>query len=220
MEAVRGFAARTAEGCFLLRTLAEHHLGRLAARCDEPTRGRLAGLKLRDWACGADGAAVAAQLISVLVTEHVAGSGAPSFNTLNGQEAGLCTGLHARAQGQAELVCWVSLIAQCTADRKPLPTQNAARRSLDAGKMFHALPNPYICVLVLTPFLLACRRRSGGPGGGAGRGLRRVVPGRGPHVLPRERAAAARGGRVGRRAHRARARSAAPHDAGSGMFCR
>lgn len=107
VEAVRGFAARTAEGCFLLRTLAEHHLGRLAARCDEPTRGRLAGLKLRDWACGADGAAVAAQLISVLVTEHVAGSGAPSFDTLNRQEAGLCTAVHARAQGQAGRVCWV-----------------------------------------------------------------------------------------------------------------
>jgi len=74
VDAVRGFAARTAEGCFLLRTLAAHHLGRLAARCDEQTRGRLAGLKLRDWACGADGAGVAAQLISVLITEHMAGS--------------------------------------------------------------------------------------------------------------------------------------------------
>ena len=74
VDAVRGFAARTAEGCFLLRTLAAHHLGRLAARCDEQTRGRLTALKLRDWACGGDGAGVAAQLISVLITEHMAGS--------------------------------------------------------------------------------------------------------------------------------------------------
>ena len=91
VDAVRGFAARTAEGCFLLRTLAAHHLARLAARCDEPTRTRLLGLKLRDWASGADGAAVAAQLISVLVTEACAGA-APAPGSGSGLGLGLGSG--------------------------------------------------------------------------------------------------------------------------------
>ncbi len=65
---------------------------------------------------------------------------------------------------------------------------------------------------------LACarrRQRRGGPVRGAGRRLRRLVPGRRPHLLPRQRPAAARGGRVRRRARRARARGAPAHDAGA-----
>ena len=39
--ALRGLVARAAEGAFLLRILAEHNLGRLAARCDEATQRAL-----------------------------------------------------------------------------------------------------------------------------------------------------------------------------------
>ena len=41
VAALRALVARTAEGAFLLRSLAEHNLGRLAARTDEATQRAL-----------------------------------------------------------------------------------------------------------------------------------------------------------------------------------
>lgn len=73
---MRAMVARAAEGCFLLRSLADHNLGRLAARCDETTQRALReSVKLRDWVCSANGEAVAASLISVLITEHLSATG-------------------------------------------------------------------------------------------------------------------------------------------------
>ena len=66
---------RGAEACFLLRILSEHHMPRLTSRLDDATRGRLQPLRLRDWVCSSEGEAVAAQLISVLVTEHLTATG-------------------------------------------------------------------------------------------------------------------------------------------------
>lgn len=79
VDAVGGLIVRAAEACFLLRTLGEHHMPRLASRLDEPMRGRLLPLTLRDWVCSREGDAVAAQLISVLVTEHLTATGGASF---------------------------------------------------------------------------------------------------------------------------------------------
>lgn len=73
---MRALVARAAEGCFLLRALGDHNLGRLAARCDEGTQRILRdALKLRDWVCAANGEAAAAALISVLITEHLSATG-------------------------------------------------------------------------------------------------------------------------------------------------
>lgn len=82
MGYVRGLVARGAEACFLLRTLSEHHMPRLVSRLDEPIRARLQPLKLRDWVCSHEGESVAAQLISVLVTEHLSASGAARTRVL------------------------------------------------------------------------------------------------------------------------------------------
>ncbi len=41
VAALRALVARAAEGAFLLRVLAEHNVGRLAARCDEATQRAL-----------------------------------------------------------------------------------------------------------------------------------------------------------------------------------
>jgi nuclear pore complex protein Nup155 len=72
---VRGLVTRAAESCFLLSILTRHHMPRLTARLDDTTRARLQNLKLRDLVCSPEGEAVAAQLISVLVTEHLTASG-------------------------------------------------------------------------------------------------------------------------------------------------
>ncbi|PRW05942.1 nuclear pore complex Nup155 isoform B [Chlorella sorokiniana] len=74
-EAVRALVARAAQACFLLRVLAEHNLGRMAARLDEPARAQLRGLRFREWVASEDGEALATQLISVLVAEHLSASG-------------------------------------------------------------------------------------------------------------------------------------------------
>ncbi|CAL8471349.1 g10891 [Coccomyxa elongata] len=74
--AVRALVARAAEGCFLLRALGDHNLGRLAARCDDAGQRALRdGLKLREWVCAPPGEAAAASLISVLITEHLSATG-------------------------------------------------------------------------------------------------------------------------------------------------
>lgn len=72
---VRSLVARSAEACFLLRTLSEHHMPRLVSRLDDAGQARLQPLKLRDWVCSQQGEAVAAQLISGLVTEHLNSTG-------------------------------------------------------------------------------------------------------------------------------------------------
>lgn len=46
-EGVRALVGRTAQACFLLRVLAEHNIGRLAARLDDAARGQLRGLRFR-----------------------------------------------------------------------------------------------------------------------------------------------------------------------------
>ena len=74
MAKMRAMVARYAEACFLLRTLGEHNVGRLAARLDEPTRERVRRLTLRQLACDPDGDALASQLISALISEHLASS--------------------------------------------------------------------------------------------------------------------------------------------------
>ena len=48
---------------------------RLTSRLDDTVRARLQPLKLRDLVCSSEGEAVAAQLISVLVTEHLTATG-------------------------------------------------------------------------------------------------------------------------------------------------
>lgn len=72
---VLALARRAAEACFLLRVLSESNLPRLASRCSEGTRSRLLGLKFRDLVTGAEGEAVAAQLISTLVGQHMTSGG-------------------------------------------------------------------------------------------------------------------------------------------------
>ena len=72
MAEMRAMVARYAEACFLLRTLGEHNVGRLAARLDEPTRERVHRLTLRQLACDPEGDALASQLISALISEHLA----------------------------------------------------------------------------------------------------------------------------------------------------
>ena len=72
MAEMRAMVARYAEACFLLRTLGEHNVGRLAARLDEPTRERVRRLTLRQLACDPEGDALASQLISALISEHLA----------------------------------------------------------------------------------------------------------------------------------------------------
>ena len=79
---IRGLALRAAEGAYLLRSIAEHNLGRAAARLDDAARARLPGLRLRDWVTSSAGEAAAAQLISVLVTQHLAAAGAPGLQEL------------------------------------------------------------------------------------------------------------------------------------------
>ena len=66
---------RVAEGCFLLGMLSKHHMPRLTSRLDDTVRSRLQPLKLRDLVCSSEGEGVAAQLISVLVTEHLTATG-------------------------------------------------------------------------------------------------------------------------------------------------
>lgn len=58
-----------------MRVLSESNLPRLASRCSDGTRGRLAALKFRDLVTGAEGEAVAAQLISTLVGQHMTSGG-------------------------------------------------------------------------------------------------------------------------------------------------
>ena len=59
----------------MLGMLSRHHMPRLTSRLDDNTRARLEPLKLRDLVCSSEGEAVAAQLISVLVTEHLTATG-------------------------------------------------------------------------------------------------------------------------------------------------
>jgi hypothetical protein len=73
--AVRALASRAAQGLYLLRALAEHNLGRLAARLDPGPRASLGSLRLREWVTGEEGEALAAQLISALVSEHLTATG-------------------------------------------------------------------------------------------------------------------------------------------------
>ncbi|KAK9837777.1 hypothetical protein WJX74_004885, partial [Apatococcus lobatus] len=72
---IRAITARAAQAMFLLHKLVEGNLGRLALRLDDSWRSRLLGLQLRSFICTPDGEAVAAQLISLLVTKHLNGSG-------------------------------------------------------------------------------------------------------------------------------------------------
>ncbi|KAK9806121.1 hypothetical protein WJX72_002210 [[Myrmecia] bisecta] len=88
ISAVRGLVARAAEACYLLHILSEHHMGRLAARMDDSWRARLRPLKLRDWVCSSEGEAVAAQLISVLVTEHLSSTGGVAEDLAASLQAG------------------------------------------------------------------------------------------------------------------------------------
>ncbi|KAL4426022.1 hypothetical protein ABPG75_010038 [Micractinium tetrahymenae] len=74
-EAVRALVARAAEACFLLRVLSEHNIGRLAVRMEEGFRSQLRALRFREWVSSEDGEAVATQLISVLVAEHLSATG-------------------------------------------------------------------------------------------------------------------------------------------------
>ena len=69
---LRAMVARFAEACFLLRTLGEHNVGRLAARLDDATRERVRRLTLRQLAVDPEGDSLASQLISALITEHLA----------------------------------------------------------------------------------------------------------------------------------------------------
>ena len=75
MTQVRAITARAAQATFLLRKLVEGNLGRLALRLDDSWRSRLLALHLRSFICSPDGEAVAAQLISLLVTKHLSDSG-------------------------------------------------------------------------------------------------------------------------------------------------
>ncbi len=86
MAEMRAMVARYAEACFLLRTLGEHNVGRLAARLDEPTRERVRRLTLRQLACDPEGDALASQLISALISEHLASqvSKQPASLTVSG----------------------------------------------------------------------------------------------------------------------------------------
>lgn len=68
-------ARRASEACFLLRVLTEGNFPRLASRCSEGTRVRLTALKFRDLVTSAEGEAVAAQLISTLVGQHMNSGG-------------------------------------------------------------------------------------------------------------------------------------------------
>ncbi|KAL4425159.1 hypothetical protein ABPG77_008264 [Micractinium sp. CCAP 211/92] len=74
-EAVHALVARAAEACFLLRVLCEHNIGRLALRMEEGLRAQLRVLRFREWVSSEDGEAVATQLISVLVAEHLSATG-------------------------------------------------------------------------------------------------------------------------------------------------
>lgn len=73
---------RVAEGCFLLGMLSKHHMPRLTSRLDDTVRSRLQPLKLRDLVCSSEGEGVAAQLISVLVTEHLTATGSTILEKL------------------------------------------------------------------------------------------------------------------------------------------
>lgn len=70
-EMLASLASRTADSCFLLRTLIEHNISRLAAHLDDLTRNRLKSLRFRDWATGEDGEGIASSLIAALVSEHM-----------------------------------------------------------------------------------------------------------------------------------------------------
>jgi nuclear pore complex protein Nup155 len=74
-ETIRALVSRAAQGCFLLRVLSEHNLGRLAARAEESHRMALQSIKFRDWVASQEGEAVAAALVSVLVAEHLHATG-------------------------------------------------------------------------------------------------------------------------------------------------
>eukprot|EP00887_Chlorella_sp_A99_P007116 scaffold2.g7116.t1 len=72
---VRALVARAAESAFLLRVLVEHNIGRLAARMEESLRQQLRSLRFREWVSSEEGEAMATQLISVAVGEHLAAAG-------------------------------------------------------------------------------------------------------------------------------------------------
>jgi len=74
-EGVKALVSRAADACFLLRALVEHNLSRLSARLEDAARTSLRPLRFRDWVAGDDGEAVAAQLIAVLVSEHLSAAG-------------------------------------------------------------------------------------------------------------------------------------------------
>jgi nuclear pore complex protein Nup155 len=74
-EGVKALVSRAADACFLLRALVEHNLSRLSARLEDSARASLRPLRFRDWVAGDDGEAVAAQLIAVLVSEHLSAAG-------------------------------------------------------------------------------------------------------------------------------------------------
>jgi nuclear pore complex protein Nup155 len=74
-ESVKALVSRAADACFLLRALVEHNLSRLSARLEGSARASLRPLRFRDWVAGDDGEAVAAQLIAVLVSEHLSAAG-------------------------------------------------------------------------------------------------------------------------------------------------
>ena len=77
LQAVAALVSRTAQAACLLRLLCQRNVPRLAARLDEASRRRIAGLSLREWVCSGAGEACAATLISTLVADHLSSPGAP-----------------------------------------------------------------------------------------------------------------------------------------------
>jgi nuclear pore complex protein Nup155 len=153
-EGVRSLVGRAADACFLLRALAEHNLGRLAARLDDPGRAALRALRFRDWVASADGEAVATQLISVLVSEHLAAGGGASEDLSAALQGGCpsffkdddrlfynASGLLRRAAGAAAAADREALTREAAAllarvplacDLAQVAPQLAALRALDA----------------------------------------------------------------------------------------
>mmetsp|Transcript_20731 Transcript_20731/g.49379 ORF Transcript_20731/g.49379 Transcript_20731/m.49379 type:complete len:994 (-) Transcript_20731:270-3251(-) len=75
---VRACVGRAAEGLYLLRTLLQHHVGRLVARLPDAIKAQVTTLSFRELVCGAHGEEAASHLISALVSEHIAAAGGVS----------------------------------------------------------------------------------------------------------------------------------------------
>lgn len=69
------FVCRANEACFLLRVLIENSLPRLTQLLEEPWRGRLQSMSLKDLICSKEGENTVAQLMSVLINQYQQSSG-------------------------------------------------------------------------------------------------------------------------------------------------